>query len=187
MTRRNAGGFTLFEILAVVIVIGILVAALLPQFGWIRNESPAKQSALELADTIELMRDEAALQGRNFGLRFEPDGYVILDLDPDSGAWLTISDDDFLEPVVLPDDIVMELYIEDREIELEATPEDEGEEQLDAFGNPMETAEQPPQVVVLTSGEMTPFQLRLDQFGNDEFLQLNADAFGELELLTELP
>ncbi|MEM6819658.1 MAG: type II secretion system minor pseudopilin GspH [Pseudomonadota bacterium] len=187
MTRRRTGGFTLFEILAVVIVITVLVGALLPNFSWIRTESPARESVRELADTIELMRDEAALQGRNFGLRFEPDGYVILDLDPDSGAWLTISDDDFLEPVVLPDDIVMGLYVEDREIELEAAPEDEGEEQFDAFGNPLETAEQPPQIVVLASGEMTPFQLRLDQFGSDEFTQLNADAFGELELLTELP
>ncbi|MEL7311981.1 MAG: type II secretion system minor pseudopilin GspH [Pseudomonadota bacterium] len=186
--RRDIRGFTLFEILVAVAIIAIGVGVLLPQISWIQRQGPAEKTALKFADTLELLRDEAALQGRNFGVRFEPDGYEILDLDPDTGAWLTISDDKYFAPSVFDNEVTLALVVEDRDIKLEQIEdENDVEQQLDAFGNPIETATQPPHIVVLTSGEMTPFELAFERFGSDEFIRLDADAFGELELLTERP
>lgn len=186
--RRNPRGFSLIEILVALVILLVIVVVALPKITLANRQSPTETAAGKFADTIQLLRDEAALQGRNFGLRFEPDGYEILDLDPDTGAWLTLSDDPMFAPKVFGDDINLALVVEQREVELEQIEdEDSDEEQLDAFGNPIETATQPPHVVILTSGEMTPFELDFERFGSDAFVQLNGDAFGELELLTARP
>lgn len=187
--RSRQRGFTFIELAVVLFVIGLMVAVLLPRQSWIPQSPKVEEEALGLADTIELLRDEAALQGRNFGIRFEPDGFEVLDLDPDSGAWVTISDDEFYLPHEFEENILIALEIEEREIELEFVDDDDeaNEQQLDAFGNPIETATQPPQLVVLTSGEVTPFQLTIEQFGTDARSVLIGDAFGALELETEEP
>src|SRR3954470_8253177 len=57
MTRQNRKGFTLIEILIVVIILGILAAIVIPQFTNASKE--AKQSAL--VSTVQTLRSQVSL------------------------------------------------------------------------------------------------------------------------------
>ncbi|MEM9172325.1 MAG: type II secretion system minor pseudopilin GspH [Pseudomonadota bacterium] len=183
--RARQAGFSLFELMVVTIIIALSSAAVMFSLGFQRRTPELEQLVNELASTIELARDEAALQGRNFGLRFYPDGYEIFDLEPDSGAWLTISDDELLAPTQFAEDVIPTLFVEEREIPLEFPEDDENDDepQYDGFGNLIETATEVPQVVVLASGEVTPFVFEVMLYGDaDQHWSLSADFLGAMEL-----
>ncbi|MEM7610113.1 MAG: type II secretion system minor pseudopilin GspH [Pseudomonadota bacterium] len=184
-TCQGERGFTLIEIMVTVFIIAIAVGLILPSIGWVKKTQVTEKDLRELAARVALARDEAALQGRNFGVRFYPDGYGFFDLDPDTGAWLTLSDDDLLTTQQFSDDILPALVIEERDIELEppSKRDDDDDQLLDAFGNVIETATDVPHIVILASGEVTPFQLSLEKLGDDQFAMLESDFLGQLELV----
>ena len=186
--RARAAGFTLIELLVTLVIIGIAVGAVVLSFGVVRD-TPATEAALaDLASQVALARDEAALQGRNFGLRFYPDGYAFFDLDPDTGAWTTLSGDELLARTTFDDALLPSLTVEDRRVELEPPVEaddDDEEALIDAFGNVIERAGEVPHVLILSSGEVTPFEIELEMIGSDDYMRLEADFFGDMTLERE--
>ncbi|MEL6951373.1 MAG: type II secretion system minor pseudopilin GspH [Pseudomonadota bacterium] len=191
MGNERAHGFSLIELLVVIVIIGVVVMSIVllnPRI--LRKTPPHEESMYELASRIELARDEAALQGRNFGIRFYPDGYTFLDLDPESGAWVTMTEDQLLTRAEFPRDMIPELTVDDRQIELEppadaVDPDDDEEPLFDGFGNIIERAAEPPHVVILASGEVTPYILEIELVGSDDYIRLDSDFFGEMSISTE--
>ena len=189
LARARAAGFTLIELLVVLVVIGIAVGLVLLSPNVIREPPPLQTAVNELASRIALARDEAALQGRNFGIRFYPDGYEFFDLDPDNGVWTTLQGDELLGRADFADDVLPSLEVEERDVELKAATntdeEDDDGPLLDAFGNTIELAGEVPHVVILASGEVTPFVVELEALGSDEYVRLEGDFFGSLDIDTE--
>ena len=190
LARQRAAGFTLIELLVVLVVIGIAVGLVLLSPNVIREPPPLQVAVNELAARIALARDEAALQGRNLGIRFYPDGYEFFDLDPDNGVWTTLQGDELLGRSEFADGVLPALEVEDRAVELTAptTGDDESDDDgplLDAFGNRIERAGDVPHVVILASGEVTPFVVELERIGTDGYVRLEGDFFGSLDIATE--
>lgn len=187
--RARAAGFTLIELLVVLVVIGIAIGVVLLSPNVIRDKPVTETALTDLAAQVALARDEAALQGRNLGVRFYPDGYEFLDLDPDTGAWTTLAGDELLARVTFDEDLLPSLIVEDRRIELErpvdAEDDDDEEELIDAFGNVIERAAEVPHVLILASGEVTPFELELEMIGSDDYMRLEADFFGDMAMTSE--
>ena len=183
-------GFSLIELLVTIVVIGVAVGFVLLNPRVLRQTPPLEEAIFEFASRIELARDEAALQGRNFGVRFYPDGYTFLDLDPESGAWITMTGDKLLARAEFSRDMIPELTVDDRQIELEPPadsidPDDDEEPIFDGFGNIVERAAEPPHVVILASGEVTPYVLEMELVGTDDYIRLDSDFFGEMSITTE--
>lgn len=185
---RQAGGFSLIELLVTVVVIAIAVGFIVPKLNWIRSTPAIEKPIRELASLIELARDEAALQGRNFGIRFYREGYQIFELEPDSGVWITIEDDDLLVGEAYGESFIASLVMEERDIELEE-PDRETDDSdsddppiLDDFGVPLSTASELPHIVILASGEVTPFAFALEALDEDAFVRLDGDFLGSLTL-----
>ncbi|MEO0575516.1 MAG: GspH/FimT family pseudopilin [Pseudomonadota bacterium] len=183
--RRTQYGMTLVELLVMMVIVAISVGMILPQISWIRQDPPLREEMREFASLLELTRDEAALQGRNFGLRFYPDHFVLYELDPDNGAWFLVQEDELLTGAEFRQDTLPTLFVEDREIILEPPEDDDNDNQpvADAFGQLVEYAQDVPQIAILSSGEVTPFTLELNLINGAESLQLNADVFGDLDIV----
>lgn len=189
--RRN--GFTLLEMLVTLVIIAIALTLALPQIRLLQQDAPVEQQTRELAALIELARDEAALQGRNFGIRLYETGYEFYDLDTETGAWLTLEGDDMLRPVEFERRLSVQLEMEGTVIPLppsaaadRAQQAADEEEQLDAFGNPLPGVGLTPHIFILASGEVSPFALTMRDIPTDEAVALEADYLGQMSL-TDVP
>lgn len=99
----RAHGFTLLEVLMVVLVVGILSAVVLLGLNPGGPERRLNDEAERLASLLSLASSEAVMQNREYGLHLEEDGYRFLCLDEKTLRWLECVGDSLLKRHVLPD------------------------------------------------------------------------------------
>ena len=160
---RQSRGFTLFEIMVVLLLIGIMTGFALLSVGGGPRERLAEEGQ-RLAALVELQQQEAILRSELRGIRFSRTGYTILNLSQ-QGQWQPLVAATTLTQRELPEDIVLGLWIDDRSAELNSH-------------------EQQPQVVLLASGESTEFVVVFG-FADDQKLdaplyRVASDALGHL-------
>ena len=181
MDTRQQSGFTLFEILAVVMIIGIIVAIGVMSVGLLGGDRELQRQALRLSTIVELSSEEAQMQGRDFGLEFMQKGYRFVEYDPILDIWAEVLGDDMLGTRQLEETMEFELIIEDREVLLQAeaqeteTDEDDNDRDL--------TDDYLPHVLVMSSGDITPFEIRIYRDGDNIPSGVTVDAAGVIELL----
>jgi general secretion pathway protein H len=162
-----ARGFTLLEIMVVLVLVGILSSFALLSVGGGPKERLAEE-AQRLAALVQLHQQEAILSGEPHGIRFARTGYTVLRQD-EKGAWQPSDAADTLIQHDLPDEIVLGLWIEGRPA-------------------PLKSAGKQPQVVLLASGEATEFVAVFglaEERGPDSPLhRVAGDAMGRLSVDT---
>ncbi len=186
--RQKLNGFTMIEVLVVVMIIGICTAILVPQLGNLGSDQTLKTEARRMTVLMELASDEAVIQGREYGIRFGQGNLIFYELDLDTGAWEEVQGDDSLRERRLPEAASYRLWVEDREIELDRDarefPEEDNEKTLDANGDEIKIGP-PPHVAILSSGEMTPFELLIEKdFDPTQFI-VSGDSFGAITIKEE--
>lgn len=158
------------------VLVVIAITASLVVFSTGSSEQRQLQdTALRLKTVINSAADEALLQGADFGLAFPPSGYQILYFNPDELSWEAVDDKLFaFHPV--PEDIVISTTIEGDRIDEETLA------QLALLKNRQQQRDLQPQVLILSSGEITPFTLTLTHQLNDQSLILASDGISSVVL-----
>lgn len=151
-------GFTLIEILVVVLIIGIMIAGMVLSVRMAHGDRELEEERDRLLALTDYMRDQAALQGREFGLRCFRGGYefvvFVRDPDnPDNGLWQRLENDQMMRARHLPSGLEMELAVDGRTIVL---PEESAQK-----GDLQEPVDLSPQVMLYSSGELNLFELTL--------------------------
>lgn len=169
--RRIQAGFTLLELLVVLLILGILINFAVIGAGG--GHGPVlKQEAQRIQALVRLARDEALLNAETMALGFTRGGYAFLQqvLVADATLeWRPIEDDPQFRA----------RRLDDQGIELELDIGGRQEALVSADAVP------PPQIFFLGSGQITAFQLRLMPSDADEpGLLLAASADGQLRLET---
>lgn len=103
-------GFTLVEVLVVVIIAGILTGAVLLVLG---QSGPSQANQRELARlnvSLEVMCDQALLGGSARGLRFHAEGYDFWQYS--AGAWQPLPGDSRLRAVAWPEGMRPRIQVE---------------------------------------------------------------------------
>jgi len=178
-------GFTLLELLVVIVIIGILVSIAAINIDT-RDNRPERHSQ-RLSALVQLAADEAMIHGQEMGLRFYRGQYEFSVFRPLEGIWEQLSDDDMFLARTLEDGITLDLIIEDREIVLTDPPNNvrdrprnerrnnsRNERRNDPGNNDYE-----PQIFILSSGEVTPFTVRFLPEFDDGGYQLDITADGK--------
>lgn len=160
-TGRTPRGFTLLEILVVILIIGVMMS-LVTLAVHDDSEQRLRTEAERLAALLQLASQEAVLQSREIAVVFEEDGYRFL--VPDAGEWVETGDNVY-RPRSLPDDMVFDIAIEGERLEFDDSQR-----------------KREPRIYLLSGGEMTPFELTVRYRDRDYEYRLEGDIGGRLSL-----
>jgi general secretion pathway protein H len=161
-TSRLQRGFTLLEIIVVLVIIGIMVSFAVLQFGD-EGEKQLKEETRRLELLVKLAREESILESSDYAIGFWQGGYSFYTLDEGEGKWDEITDDPTLRPREIPEYIELSIELEDQLVILEMEPPEK------------------PQIFLLSSGEMTPFLLQLSVQDRDDLpKEISFDQLGRL-------
>lgn len=165
---RASAGFTLIEVLVVMVVIGCLAGLAVISSGVAGPSRELKNEADRLAGLIGVLADEAVLDNREYGLRLERGSYQVFFYDESSGRWQALSDG----ARQLPDWAELTFELEGEPLVLPAPVDEQDEKKAKDSRPPV------PQLVILSSGELSPFRLQLGERRKDGVrLQLSSDGF----------
>ncbi|MEJ2274683.1 MAG: type II secretion system minor pseudopilin GspH [Woeseiaceae bacterium] len=176
--RSRTHGFTLIEILVVIVIIATVVSIALLSVNVGGDDAELLKERRRLASLMETVQDEAMLQGREFGVELMTSGYRFVEFDPLTRQWSEIYGDDLYRLRELPDGIEFELFVDDRRVELKDNPKT-----LSDPDRPMVRQNNPysPHLYIFASGEATVFTLNFWRRQTDRRLILRGDVLGDLE------
>jgi general secretion pathway protein H len=157
----------------VVAIIGLLVQAVALSWRSIGNDQELEQEIGRLRGVVDLLNEEALMQGRDYGIMFTQTGYRFYVFDYQQLEWVVPQADRLLETHALRPRLTMSLMLDGRDVLLE--PDFESQD-----------GETPaPQVMLLSSGEVTPFTVELNRDGIEGRYELTAQLNGDLEVKQE--
>ena len=158
--RKRQAGFTLLEVLAVVVIVGIIVSFASLSVGQ-KSSHVIQEEAERLYGLLSLANEETVMQGRELALEFQEEGYSFLELNIDN-QWIPLEQDKLLRERSFPPNIKIKLIIE-------------------GVASSFEDKKNLPRVFVLSSGELTPFQITLS-LDDEESYTLQGAMDGKLTL-----
>jgi general secretion pathway protein H len=175
---RSARGFTLIELMVVVLVIGLLAATMVISVGVTGRDQALEKESERAFALIKYAREKAELQTREFGLYLGEHDYQFLTFDPRKNIWRTVDEDDSMRLRELPDGLNLRLVVEGREVILSDREDDsrKTEEQIEK-----EQAERVPHVMLFSNGDLTPFQLTLERDSPARRVTIESNETGVIE------
>lgn len=165
-TQQRQNGFTLLELLVVIVIVSILFTYTTLA---IRSNSPEdliKEEAFRLEHLIRLAMEETILRGEEYGLEVYVDGYRFLRLY--DNQWQPLSTDKILHEREFANEIELEMHIEESKIFIDSVldPLSDKEADLDEIPEDEKKAKVKPQIYLLSSGEIDPeFDIRFYMLG----------------------
>ncbi|MTZ14017.1 type II secretion system protein GspH [Pseudomonas sp. JL972] len=165
--RRRARAFTLIELLVVIVLLGILVSLAALTTGSSSTSRELRDEARRIAALIGVLSDEAVLDSREYGLLVNHEGYRVLRYDEVDARWREV---ERRKVHRLPEWMRLELELDGTPLELVAplkqTDDRAGLSDADSRERSRERKSGPrlePQLLILSSGELSPFGLRLSE------------------------
>jgi general secretion pathway protein H len=140
----RSSGFTLFEILVVVFIIGVIVT-----FGSLsisqHSDRYVEDEARRMHHLIRLATEEAVMSAQELSFLVNSKGYSFARLE--GPKWEPIEGDTFFRKREFPENLTIKMQVYDEDVNLNDT-------------------EKPVQIYILSSGEVTPFTLTLSGESN---------------------
>lgn len=148
---RRCRGFTLLELMVAIVLIGVLAGMVSLAIG----PSPARearQQAQDFSRVVQQLREWAVLDGVEYGVRVQPRGYQALRLDP--RGWTAVA------PLHrLPEGMSLGL-------------------EQDGHAWVLDEASGAPQLLMLSSDEISPFRL-LVKVAGQRIARVSSDGLAE--------
>ena len=170
--RRICGGFTLVEILVVVVIIAIVTAGAILATSVIGQDRELENETQRLVTLMNYAREQAELQTRELGLYCVGSGYQFLAYDSFQQVWKDIGDDDSLRARTLPEGLKLHLTVEARDVVLPAAVDTKKKDPKDLM----------PQVMILSNGDLTSFSLTVEREGTERSATLLPDDQGRVKV-----
>lgn len=175
-------GFTLLEILIVMVLIAIVTAAAINIINFTIRDADAETEAKRFAALASLAAEQALLTGREYGVRLDEDTMRFFVFEDENGQWLPLDEDNTFRPRPLPAALDFDLVLEGQEVVLGGTADEEEQDQAVGGEDDSDTQLEQPQLMFLSSGEITPFTLTVSETDGEETWVVEGDLLGRMEV-----
>jgi general secretion pathway protein H len=171
-TRKN--GFTLMELLVVVVIMGIVLSRFMSiNFSFGDASDELRQETVRLLRLLEFTNEQAVVRAEEYGLRLNESRYRFMKMNELTGKWEDLKQDKLFRERELPEHMSFELDLEDVGVILDEEDADNDDPEVEIK----------PQIFLLSSGELTPdFVIRLRIAGFDDEYELHGRPTGQFEL-----
>jgi len=163
--RQASAGFTLVEILVVVVIIGVISAGILLSVTLTGRDHDLEHETERLVALFGYAREQAELQTRDFGVMFQDDGYEFLVYDTRRAQWRSVFEDDALTERKLPDGLDLKLTVDARPVVLK---------------RPKDAKDKTPQVMIMANGDLSTFAATLERDAGVRSVTVNQNDKGEV-------
>jgi len=154
--KARACGFTLIEMLVVVVIIGILASTVVLGFVGSDREQNLRTEAERLAMLIEMARSEAVQRNEEWGVVINPTGYQFLVFDEPNHRWVEQKDGPFRARKTA--DMTLSVQVD----------------KLTMPGD--KAADNTPSIIMFSSGEQTPFEIDITPQWKSDPWRVNSDG-----------
>jgi general secretion pathway protein H len=163
-------GFTLVEILVVVVIMAIVISLAILSVGTTGRDTQLDEESRRIEGLVGLLHERALLEGRDFGLRIEPDAYEFVVYDQRHDRWTTLDQEHEFRRRDLPKGVSFQLELDSQVVVIK--PRDRNLKS--------DTSSPAPQLAIAASGEGTPFRLTLLRDGTASRASVDGDALGKI-------
>ena len=189
--KHRQQGFTLIEVMLVIVLIGVMVSAVQFTFSGNKAEQLLEQNSARFAGVFDVAAEYGLLNNIELGLFVQKNTYQFLGYD--GVSWSPIASNPMFEVFTLPEGIEMTLQLDDLPIEEPLLFDSSlliNEDQDDNFTE-VEQKKTIPQVYMLSGGDITPFSLTfsLAEFAidGDEDISFKVSGIYTTPLMIEGP
>lgn len=164
--RRNSAGFTLVEILVVVVIIGVVSAGIILSTNLAGGRDyDLQKEGDRLEALMKYAREQAELQTREYGILFRDDGYMFVTFDVRRNLWRDVFEDDALHDRNLPGGLSVKLTVDARPVVLT---------------KPKDSKDKTPQVIIFANGDLTTFEITLERDDGVRSISIAQDTTGDV-------
>ena len=161
-------GFTLVEILVVVVIVSVVFGVAVISLGSRSVERDLRKEALRIHELSKLASEQAIIFGLDVGIVTAKTEYAFL--ESSEQGWTPLDDGTFRQRA-LPDGMELDMLVEDLPLEQDEDASDDEDEAVLL-----------PQAVFLTTGEITPFEIQIKQIDFDPYFAVRGDVQGRVTL-----
>lgn len=163
-------GFTLVEILVVVVIMAVVISLAVLSIGVTGRDAQLDEESRRIEGLMSLLHERAVLEGRDFGLRIEPDAYEFAVYDQRRDRWFKMDQEREFRRRELPKGVGFQLQLDSQTVVLKSP-----DKNLTSDLPPTN-----PQLAIAASGEGTPFRLTLVREQTNAKASITGDAQGKV-------
>jgi len=155
-------GFTLIEVMVVVVLIGLMASLVQFNFSGSKPEDKLKHESARFAAIFEVIAEYGMLNNIELGLIVNKDSYEFLGYD--GTTWSEIPEQDWDANVTVPEEIELSIELDDLPIDEPLlfdteTFKEKDEDDFTLLSKEEQENKKIPQVYILSGGDLTPFSV----------------------------
>jgi general secretion pathway protein H len=195
--KKSANGFTLIEVLVIIVIIGSLAGLAVFSIGNKPQQDRLERESMRLQSSLRWVLDEALFQNSEWGIRVEENRYSFYQFNLKKKQWTKVDDIEGADKTELkglfehklPDGYWIEAEVEGTPLKLAANEPDTDSPGLSSsspgLSTPNDEQKDTPTILLLSSGEYTPFVIDLG-FKSDRktLFRIKGDGVADIQLIS---
>lgn len=183
VNSKPQAGFTMLEVVVAMAIIAIIGVGAFRFFGS-SHKGELKNHAFKLLGQLQIAQEESIIRGVEFGLRVEDDSYAFMIYNNEQ--WQPLENHQILKGQEFEEPFALYVNLAGQEALLQNAATDESKDDKDSDVDSEEQDKKPPkppQIFMLSSGEMNEFYLTIGVDKSDGyFYRIAGNYLGDLKI-----
>lgn len=166
--RKSSAGFTLLEILVVLLIVGLIASVVVVSISGSNYKTELRTATYQISRQIELARNESTFRNELWGVEIKRNTMRFLKFDPVAETWNSLTKRAYIAKRLSEN---VELQLNTKDV-AQSFQSDELEDST-------------PNLIIEPSGEITPFEITIEYVPQNLAWYIYSDGLEKAEITTE--